>query len=335
MIGALACAVILAVAGCGDEAGDGEGDGEGAAATAQTVIQQVEEAAHPEDVDFPEPNGRSLQQIADLSRTAAKFAPATSHYVTGENRLAFGLLDQDNRLIYAPTAVYVARSPEDVAVGPYYAPTDSLVTKEAYRSKTAALEGDPIAGIYSANVLLPDPGRYAVLVLTQLGGEWRGAPAELTAKATDSIPAVGEDAPVVATDTFDDAGADIGSIDTRVPPSQMHEVSFDEVAGAKPVALLFATPALCQSRVCGPVVDIAEQLRDQGYGDDIEFIHQEVYVDNDLNEGLREPLLAFNLETEPWLFTVDADGKVAARLEGSFGLREFEEALKAAGGQAG
>ena len=55
------------------------------------------------------------------------------------------------------------------------------------------------------------------------------------------------------------------------------------------MALLFATPQLCQSRVCGPVVDIALQTAAK-YGDRVEFIHQEVYVDNDPAKGLREPL---------------------------------------------
>lgn len=40
--------------------------------------------------------------------------------------------------------------------------------------------------------------------------------------------------------------------------------------------------------------------------------------------------MAFGLQTEPWLFTFDARGRVAARLEGSFGTRAFEEAIKAA-----
>ena len=39
-------------------------------------------------------------------------------------------------------------------------------------------------------------------------------------------------------------------------------------------------------------------------------------MDNDLEKGLRPPLRAFELQTEPWLFTVDARGWVAARLEG-------------------
>jgi hypothetical protein len=108
----------------------------------------------------------------------------------------------------------------------------------------------------------------------------------------------------------------------------MH-ADFAEVVGEKPVMLLFATPELCQSRVCGPVVDVALQLRAR-YGDEIEFIHQEVYTDNDEKNGLREPLQAFSLPTEPWLFAVGKDGRITARLEGSFGLDAIERALKTA-----
>ena len=50
--------------------------------------------------------------------------------------------------------------------------------------------------------------------------------------------------------------------------------------------------------------------------------------DNDTNKGLRPPLEAFKLETEPWLFVLDKSGKITTRLEGSFGLREFEDAIK-------
>jgi hypothetical protein len=108
----------------------------------------------------------------------------------------------------------------------------------------------------------------------------------------------------------------------------MHEASFADVVGRRPVALLFATPQLCQSRVCGPVTDIALEL-EKTYGRRMTFIHQEVYVDNDLNKGLRKPLRAFGLSSEPWLFVVRKDGTVAARLEGSFGFTAFEKAVRA------
>jgi hypothetical protein len=37
-----------------------------------------------------------------------------------------------------------------------------------------------------------------------------------------------------------------------------------------------------------------------------------------------------SLQTEPWLFTFDREGRLGARLESSFGVRGFEEAIKAA-----
>jgi hypothetical protein len=151
----------------------------------------------------------------------------------------------------------------------------------------------------------------------------------VSTKKADPIPDVGEPAPKVATDTLASVGGDEDMLDTRVPPSDMHEHSFDQVVGTKPVALLFSTPQLCASRVCGPVTDIALQMKAK-YGDQVEFIHQEVYKDNDPNAGLREPLSVFKLRTEPWLFVVGADGKITARLEGSFGLAAFEDALKTA-----
>jgi hypothetical protein len=66
------------------------------------------------------------------------------------------------------------------------------------------------------------------------------------------------------------------------------------------------------------------------YGDRMTFIHQEVYEDNQVDKGLRASLQAFNLQTEPWLFTIDRTGLVAARMEGSFGVHAFEQAVEAA-----
>ena len=59
--------------------------------------------------------------------------------------------------------------------------------------------------------------------------------------------------------------------------------------GKKPIVLVFATPALCQSRVCGPVVDVAQQVADE-YKGKADFIHMEVYNDNDISKGIRPQL---------------------------------------------
>ncbi|HEV2786577.1 MAG TPA: hypothetical protein VGV67_09335, partial [Solirubrobacteraceae bacterium] len=204
-------------------------------------------------------------------------------------------------------------------------------TDPAFRSQTAAGEDDPFAAIYEAQVPLTRPGKASILVVTQVDGKLAGAGTQIDVVpvARDRIPRVGERPPKITTDTVQSANGDIESIDTRLPPDDMHDVDFADVIGKKPVALLIATPALCKSRVCGPVVDIAAQLK-ASYGDRVQFIHQEVYVDNEVSKGLREPLRRLKLRTEPWLFVFDRSGRVSARLEGSFGFNAFERALQSA-----
>jgi hypothetical protein len=145
----------------------------------------------------------------------------------------------------------------------------------------------------------------------------------------DPVPGVGDPAPRTNTPTEASVGGNLEAIDTRVPPSSMHEVNFADVVGKKPVILLFATPALCQSRVCGPVVDIAEQVKAKHEGE-AEFIHMEIFNNNNVEQGYRPQVREWNLPTEPWLFAIDRSGKIAARIEGAFSARELERALKKA-----
>jgi len=292
--------------------------------------RQLAAAASPARADFPATRGRTLQAVANTAQAGNKVGFATSVLVPGTQRLAFGVLDRRNAFVYGKTAVYIARTPDAPARGPYVAPGDALVTKPAFRSQTAASETSPIAAIYSARVPFPKSGQWAILVVTRRGARLLGAPSIVDVKSSSPVPDVGEHPPPVDTETTAGAGGNEKAIDTRVPAApELHRVSFKDVVGKRPVALLFATPQLCQSRVCGPVVDIALQMREQ-YGDRMAFIHQEVYEDNVVANGLREPLKQFHLETEPWLFTVKRDGTVAARLEGSFGVNEFRRAVEAA-----
>ena len=99
----------------------------------------------------------------------------------------------------------------------------------------------------------------------------------------------------------------------------MHNDDFANVVGKKPVVLLFATPALCQSRVCGPVTDVAEQVK-QEFGDRVAFIHQEIYNNNSINDGPRPQMRAFHLNTEPWAYVIDKSGKVSTVLQGPFSV---------------
>jgi len=321
-----ACLIALAALvplGCGGERDQGE------RAARSPLEPQLASAARVAPGDFPAVGGRTLQQIADTAKAGPQVGLATSVFVPGINRIAFGLIDPKGSFLYGKTAVYLAPTPRDRARGPFPAPADSLLVRPPYRSRGAAEEDAEIAAIYSTQVRLPRAGRYAALMLTQTAQGALGAPTQITVAKRTPVPARGEPAPRVATDTLASAGGSIKAIDTRDPPDDMHDLDLRDVVGRRPVALLFATPALCESRVCGPVTDIAQQLK-ADYRDRVAFIHQEVYRDNDPRKGLRPPLEAFGLRSEPWLFTIDRDGRVAARLEGSFGLGEFRRALDAA-----
>ena len=75
------------------------------------------------------------------------------------------------------------------------------------------------------------------------------------------------------------------------------------------------------------MVDVRAQVAEET-GDDVEFIHSEIYNDNDPNKGVNRQVQAFRLPTEPWLFAIDEDGIVRKRIEGAFGLGELREAVQ-------
>ena len=331
-VAALAAAAAF-LAGCGSGGSGVSKDPVTQISTGGGLQAKVRAALTPSADHFPATGGKTLQALANEIGGGSQMGLASSVFVAGrENRLAFGVIDRNAGFLYGPTAVYVARTPESPAKGPYPAPADVLVTDVPYRSKQAATEQDPFAAIYAAQVPFRRPGKYSVMAVSLVNGKPVAAPGAISVlpQGRDRIPEVGDEAPKVATDTVASARGDLSAIDTRQPPSpDLHRKSLTDVLGKKPVALLFATPQLCQSRVCGPVVDEALQLKTK-YGDRIEFIHQEVYKDNNPSKGLREPLLRYHLATEPWLFVINKQGRITARLEGSFGLDAFERALKTA-----
>lgn len=285
--------------------------------------------AKPED--FPVAKGKTL---ADMRKKYGEggpvLAPSVSRLTTGSNRFGFGLFERSRAQIAdAPVAVYVAPAGGGEASGPFPARYESLAVKPQFRSRGVEADPDSARSVYVSDVEFAEPGSYEVLGLTRLDDRLVAAtPAGSALRVVENDPVadVGERAPRVHTPTKASVGGDISQIDTREPPSTMHDSDFADVLGKKPVVLLFATPALCQSRVCGPVVDIAEQVKAANPGK-AEWIHMEIYNQNEVEKGFRTQVLDFKLPTEPWLFAIDRRGRVAARIEGAFSARELQTAL--------
>jgi hypothetical protein len=288
--------------------------------------------ARPED--FPKPGGRTLGELQGKYRMGGPvLAPSQQALKVGKNRFGFGLFDRArSQIAEAAVALYVAPLSGAPVRGPFVARYESLKVEPQFLSRGVAADQDAAKSVYVSELDFPEPGRYWVLALARLDDRLvaatpAGRPIEVL--RDDPVVDVGDKAPRTHTPTKASVGGNLAKIDTRSPPSSMHDEDLADVLGKKPAVLLFATPALCQSRVCGPVVDIAEQVKARHEGE-AAWIHMEIFNDNEVEKGYRPQVVEWKLPSEPWLFTIDRKGRIAARIEGAFSARELEEALKKA-----
>lgn len=309
---ALAALAAVVVAGCGGGTG--------------------ETRPAPPPKDFPQARGKTISQLLHESRAVPSelvVAPASEAFDAGEERYPFGVFTVGQEQVEdVEVALYFAKDAKSKVIGPLPAKLETLRTEPAYRSQNGTGPGEAKSVYVVPKVDFPQEGSYlAVAMIRNKDGKLEASriPSPVVGQYP-KVPRVGERPPKITTLTAADVGNDLEKIDTRVPPDQMHKVDFAEVLGKKPIVLVFATPALCQSRVCGPVVDVAQQVADK-FEPRADFIHQEVYEDNEISKGLRPQLKAFHLPTEPWTYLIDKQGVIKDRLSGAYGVDELEEAM--------
>ncbi|MFN8025065.1 MAG: hypothetical protein U0W40_01545 [Acidimicrobiia bacterium] len=150
-------------------------------------------------------------------------------------------------------------------------------------------------------------------------------PFSLQVNETPAGPVPGDQAPTAASPTTTDT-LGVDPICTRDPQCPLHTESLSTVIGqGKPVVVLFATPARCQSQYCAPVLDeflkVSEPLRDKAH-----FVHVEIYK-SATGTALVPTVDAWALPGEPAMFTVDTAGTVRGRLEGAFGGTEMQQEI--------
>lgn len=215
------------------------------------------------------------------------------------------------------------------AIGPFPAAIQSLETEPAFRAQTTANDPDSATAVYTTQIDFPKNGEWRIGAMIREGDRITATllPSAIVGEFTE-VPRVGERPPVIHTPTPESVGNDLAKLTTRVPPETMNQQDFADVLGKEPIVLLFATPQFCQSRVCGPVVDIASQVQ-QDHGDQVAFIHMEIFNDNDPGKGVRPQVRAFHLPSEPWLFVIDRSGVIRTAIEGAFGVEELTRAVRA------
>jgi hypothetical protein len=347
---ALACSLVIAalVAGCGS----GSDSTDGTSTSSDSAVSRPA----PAKSEFPRPAGRTLREVVKDADGPSELvvSPAAMAFYKGENRYPFGVFERDRTQVPdAEVALYLAKVPapkpgaksksgnkgpaakaqeqalDQPAVGPFPASIESLATQPAFRALTTSDDPDAASVVYSTQVDFPSDGEWAIAALVKEDGEIKGTllPSAVVGEFS-GVPRPGDKAPKIHTPTPEDVGGDLSQITTRIPPDTQNKVDYADALGKEPIVLLFATPQFCQSRVCGPVVDVAEQVKEE-YGDEAAFIHMEIYKDNEPPKT-RSQVKAFHLPSEPYLFAVNREGTISSVIEGAFGLELLTSAVKKA-----
>jgi hypothetical protein len=339
-------AVGAGLAGCGG--------GSGSNGSTATAAASAKSRPAPPKGTFPSAGGKTLGAVLEEAQSASELTvtPEATVFYRGGNRYPFSVVQRKGpEVTDAQVALYFAKVPpapkgakaklgqkgpaaqaqvkalEEPAFGPFPASIESLAVKPAFRAKANA-EQPTAAVVYATGLDFPRNGEWRVAALIKEGDEFSAAllPSAVVGEF-QRVPRPGQRAPLIHTPVPADVGGDLSKLSTRVPPDTMNKVDYAEVLGKRPIVLLFATPKFCQSRVCGSVVDVAEQAQHEFQGK-ATFIHMETFNDNDPEKGARPQVRAFHLPTEPWLFTIDRNGDVSSAIEGGFGPKLMTEAVE-------
>jgi hypothetical protein len=287
---------ILLAAGCG-----GGGTGEGDTTTSSSgTIETLWRAS-----------GESVGAVA-----------GTSDFQVGTNRVSFLVVDKQGRVIERPTAhVWVSKGLE----------------QKPFAETTARLEPIGVPGgekadagsIFVTRLDTPSPGTYWYLA-KPVGGPEIQALGNVVVEQRSAAPSVGDHAIPSRTPTLASTGGDLTALTTaRHPDRALYRTSVAQALAAHaPFVVTFATPQYCQSRTCGPVVDVVSAVRKrEPAASPVRFVHVEIYKGNDPANGVNQWVRQWRLPTEPFTFVVDRTGVIRTKLEGAFSVGELEHAI--------
>ena len=258
----------------------------------------------------------------------------SSELTRGPTRFLFSLTDLENKLIAAP----------DVAVQLEFYDVDAASETVVFASEARflwAVEGQ--RGLYATDVDFPSAGRWGTrFTATFPDGSTKTVRADYDVLESGSTVALGGEAPAVETPTIASAGGDVGAVTTDQEPSERFYTTSvrDAIAAGEAFVLVFATPAFCETQICGPTLETVKSVAPDY--PDLTFINVEPYVMTFEDGGLRPELSpagqlkvapwteAYGLRTEPWVFVIGADGTVVAKFEAVIGPQELKTAIDAA-----
>lgn len=263
-------------------------------------------------VASPPTPGRS-EIYQEASGQITPVLPASDIAVGKDQRFVLALIGPDNRLI-TDAAVEVA----------FFKVTGQTNAQLRSRATTTLYPylGIGGGGMYVVRSDFDEAGEWGIAALVARPGE---PPIEVRAsfqvRAESATPGIGNRAPASRTQTSVIAEEIEKFSSARPVDVSLYQFSIHEaLQQKKPLLVLFATPGFCTSRTCGPTLEVFQGLHQRLAGR-ANFIHVEIYKDGkpgDVVAAVKE----WNLPSEPWLFVIDAEGRVADKFEGSFTTEE-------------
>jgi hypothetical protein len=261
--------------------------------------------------------GMAQMATAEPGSMPSQVVIASTDLAVGPQRFAFALMDAYSAMVQNADATVTffrieGESATPVQTGPAKFYPSALEPAGTYVIYTD-FEG---AGVWGAEIAPTLPGGEAAPPLRV-----RFNVAQISAS-----PAVGDIPPPLANRTLATEPELAKLTSDPNPDPEMYQMTVDEArTSGKPTVVLFSTPGYCQSKICGPVMDEVKTLKAK-WGDRFNFIHVEVYQSFD-PLVFADAMAAWSLVTEPWVYVLDKDGRVAERLEGSATVAEMEPIL--------
>jgi hypothetical protein len=269
-------------------------------------------------------SGETLEALWRGSGENVGAVAGTSDFQVGTNRVSFLVVDKQGHVSEQPTArVWIARG---LKQRPFAQTTARFEPIGVPGGETADAQG-----IYVVRLETRTPGTYWYLA-QPVGGRKIQALGNVVVKKRSAAPSLGDRAVSSKTPTLASTGGNLERLTTaRHPDRALYESSVAQaLAAGAPFVVTFATPQFCQSRTCGPVVDVVSAVqRREPRRSPVRFIHVEIYKENDPANGVNQWVSQWRLPTEPFTFVVDRTGVIRTKLEGAFSVGELERAVAA------
>jgi hypothetical protein len=259
----------------------------------------------------------------------------TQEFVAGQdNRFAVGLIQKDGKLVKGD-AVHLRffTIGADGQTGTFRGEGDAkyveLNVAGAHlhdKSGPQAVADDSVS-FYVANTPFDVAGRWGVEIAATPsdGGATATIQAPFVVLDKSQSPGIGTVPPASRNDTFA-TNSNTESLCSRSPACPLHDKVIADVLGkGRPLVVMFSTPAFCQSRFCGPVLEVL-LTQVPTYQDRADFVHIEVWQDFQLQKH-RPATDEWGLPTEPYTFFMDKGGNVVGKFEAVFGQDELTAAL--------